>query len=108
LITPKKIIGYADAMDFVIELLVYQTIEKGSISPTQTERLFQYTQPGKDFAKEIGNAFSSFRKSIIRSTDTKEIVTQLIKSEQTEAIAIKDDNMFVIKLEKLIKFVTEY
>jgi hypothetical protein len=103
----KKLIGYADAMDFARELLVYHTIEKRINSPTKTEQLFQYTERGKDPANEIGDAFSSFRKSIIRSTDTKEIVTQLIKSEQTEAIAINDDNMYVIKLEKMIKLATE-
>ena len=104
---PDDLIGYADAMAFARELLVYQAIEKGTGPLAPTEMIFQRTPRGKDPADEIGNAFSSFRQNIIRSTETKTIVTQLIKSEQAEAIAVKDDQLFVIRLEKMIKLATK-
>ena len=104
---PDNLIGYADAMAFARELLVYQAIEKGTGPLAPTEMIFQRTPRGKDPADEIGNAFSSFRQNIIRSTETKTIVTQLIKSEQAEAIAVKDDQLFVIRLEKMIKLATK-
>jgi hypothetical protein len=86
---------------------VYQTIEVENPSPTSTERLLQYTPHGRNPADEIAHAFSSFRRNIIQSTDTKAIVSQLIESEQAEAIAFKDGQLFIIRLEKMIKLATE-
>ncbi|MFX0201601.1 MAG: hypothetical protein ACFFCW_36255 [Candidatus Hodarchaeota archaeon] len=94
---PSNMIGYADAKDFVKELLLYRSLGQSQ----KIETLFN--SPQDDARKALRQKFSSVKTHIVIERDISKIVNTMIEEDTSEIAVIDQQRRYLIKLERVIK-----
>jgi hypothetical protein len=106
--TPANPIGYANAIDWARDLLIYQGLDEAGTDKSieKVEKMLNQTPPGTDAQTVLAILFSSFRPTIIKTSSVNDIVQQLVKNKLSEAAVFTDTEIYIVELAKIVALAT--
>ena len=106
--TPANPIGYANAMDWARDLLIYQELDEPGTENRieKIEKMLSELPAGKDAKAALAMNFSSFRQSIIKSSSVKGIVQNMVENKLAEAVVFTDKEIYIVELGKIVALAT--
>lgn len=98
-----KVVGYADAISFARELLIYQELGMSN----EIEDILSHTTGSATVSKVLANKFSSIRTNTTRESDVRKIVKNMIEKKKPEVAVFTERTSFLVKIEKVIQIATQ-